>query len=182
MGNKMSLTPEQLHHIMIYAHGRVEEYLPSLNAAMEEFEINTPAREAAFIAQVAHESGELRYVEEIASGEAYEGRVDLGNVYPGDGVKFKGRGFLQITGRDNYRACGEYLKLDLLEHPELLETPEGACRSAGWFWGIYKNLNPLADAGNFKSITIRINGGLTHYDDGPGSRVWYWDKARNQIT
>jgi len=177
----MIVTAAQLHAIMIYAHRRVERYVDTLNLAMEEFTINTPTRASAFLAQVAHESGELRYVEEIASGEAYEGRLDLGNTEPGDGVRFKGRGFLQITGRSNYAACGAALELDLLTAPELLESPAGASRSAGWFWETH-GCNELADTDDFRRITIRINGGLTHYDDGPGSRVAYWNEAKKQLT
>jgi putative chitinase len=154
----MNLTLQQLRKIMPYAGGRAETFLAPLNAAMQEFGIDTPARQSAFLAQLAHESGSLRYVREIASGAAYEGRADLGNVAAGDGVRFKGRGLIQITGRHNYWECAQALGLDLLENPELLETPENACRSAAWFWHS-RNLSALADAGNFRLITRKINGG-----------------------
>ena len=131
---------------------------------MAEFEINTPARQAAFLAQIGHESGQLRYVRELASGAAYEGRKDLGNTQPGDGVRFKGRGLIQITGRANYLKCGEALGLDLIADPELLEQPINACRSAGWFWES-RGLNALADAGDFLRITKRINGGTNGLAD-----------------
>src|SRR5258707_58804 len=114
---------------------RATDFLTPLRDAMREFSIDaSPEREAAFLAQIAHESGELRYVHEIASGEAYEGRHDLGNTEAGDGVRFKGRGLIQVTGRANYAACGLALDLPLLFHPELLESPDNACRSAAWFW------------------------------------------------
>lgn len=151
---------------------RLELFLEPLIAAMAEFEINTPARQAAFIAQIAHESGGFRYVRELASGEAYERRSDLGNTEQGDGPRFKGRGLLQITGRANYAACGDALGLDLLAHPELLEEPIHACRSAGWFWQT-RRLNARADAGDFIGITKRINGGT----NGLADRVAYHGRA-----
>lgn len=142
----------------------MDTFLPFLNAAMDEFEINTPLRQAAFLAQIGHESGELRYVKEIASGSAYEGRLDLGNKIPGDGVKFKGRGLIQITGRTNYTEVMLALDLDCIEHPEVLETPENATRTAAWWWKTH-GLNELADAGDFIRITKRINGGTNGLDD-----------------
>lgn len=148
-----------------------------LNAAMRSYGISeTPLREAAFIAQIAHESGSFRYTQEIASGEAYEGRTDLGNVERGDGVRFKGRGYIQITGRANYKACGEALGLDLIEHPELLETTANACRSAAWFWYM-KGLNELADKGDFLAITKRINGGTNGWKE----RMAFFDRAKQVL-
>lgn len=155
----------------------LERYAEPLNAAMQEFEINNVARETMFLAQLAHESGGFRYVRELASGEAYEGRMDLGNTEPGDGVRFKGRGLIQITGRANYRECGEALDLDLLAHPELLETPENACRSAAWFWDS-RELNQRADLGDFKGITKRINGALNGWQD----RLSYLEKAQQVLA
>lgn len=121
-----------------------------------------PKRVAAFIAQIGHESGQLKYVKEIwgptAAQARYEGRKDLGNTVAGDGSKCRGRGLIQITGRANYMACGEGLSLDLIKQPELLEKPQHACMSAAWFWAT-RGLNTLADAGQFDKITRRINGG-----------------------
>lgn len=171
------LTANQLKHILPLAGTRADTFCAPLNAAMAEFGISTPARQAAFIAQVAHESGQLRYVRELASGAAYEGRADLGNTQPGDGVRFKGRGLLQLTGRANYRACGAALNLDLTSHPELLEQPVPACRSAGWFWKT-RGLNELADAGDQVRITRRINGGT----NGLAERLAYFDIARKVIV
>jgi len=143
---------------------RLVRFLPHLNSTFDEFEINTPQRLRMFLAQIGHESGQLRYVQELASGEAYEGREDLGNTSPGDGVRYKGRGLIQITGKHNYALCSLGLGLPLLEKPELLEEDQNAVRSAGWFW--YKsNLNSLADQGKFQLITRRINGGLNGYAD-----------------
>lgn len=173
------ITIEQLKQIMPHARSKVILYADAINDACDEFEINTPQRQAAFLAQLAVESGELRYVEELASGEAYEGRSDLGNVEPGDGKRFKGRGLIQITGRANYASCGTALDLDLLADPELLESPANACRSAAWFWKS-RGLNELADANNFRLITIRINGAIakhTHYED----RLAYWETAKEVL-
>lgn len=168
------MTLDNLYDILPYAKPeRVEEFYVPLAAAMEEFEITGAVREAAFIAQIAHESGSFHYTKELASGAAYEGRLDLGNTQPGDGKRFKGRGLIQITGRANYAKCGAALELDLIAQPELLEQTEPACRSAAWFWDTH-GLNGLADAGNFERITKRINGGLNGYDE----RVAYWERAK----
>lgn len=166
------ITGTQLQSIMPFAKARIPAFIEPLNAAMHEFHINSPIRQAAFIAQIAHESGELRYVEEIASGSAYEGRKDLGNTQPGDGMKYKGRGLIQITGRNNYLECGKALGVDLVTQPELLETNDLACRSAAWFWASH-GLNDLADKGDFERITKRINGGY----NGLKERQAYYAKA-----
>jgi putative chitinase len=142
----------------------LDKFLPHLNTAFGEFEINTPQRMRMFLAQIGHESGQLRYVKELASGEAYEGRANLGNTSPGDGVRYKGRGLIQITGKRNYVLCSLGLDLPLLENPEMLEQPLNAVRSAGWYWKS-NNLNSLCDLGLFKELTKRINGGLNGYAD-----------------
>ena len=144
--------------------GRLQPFVDPLNDAMQEFEIDNVERETHFLAQIAHESGGFNYVREIASGAAYEGRADLGNTEPGDGVRFKGRGLIQITGRDNYRKCGAALSLDLESSPALLEEPQNAARSAAWFWSSH-GLNALADNGDARAITKRINGGLNGFQD-----------------
>ncbi|MFT3711918.1 MAG: LysM peptidoglycan-binding domain-containing protein [Archangium sp.] len=151
-------------------------YLPYLNAAMAEGGINTPLRQAAFLAQLAHESGQLRYFEEIASGAAYEGRRDLGNTQPGDGVRYKGRGPIQLTGRSNYTAASRALGVDLVNHPELAATPEVGFRIAQWFWNS-RNLNSYADARNFDAITLRVNGGY----NGKASRDAYYARAKQVL-
>jgi putative chitinase len=139
-------------------------YLQPLNAAMLEAHIITRKRAAAFLAQVGHESASLRYMEEIASGAAYEGRTDLGNIHPGDGKRYKGRGPIQVTGRSNYRAAGKALHLPLEEHPTLAATPHVGFRVAGWFWTT-RGLNTLADKGAIRSISVRVNGGLNGITD-----------------
>lgn len=171
---------EQLKKIIPYAGPRAGIFLVPINEAMQEFGINTPIRQAAFLAQIAHESGSLRYVREIASGKAYEGRVDLGNTEPGDGPRFRGRGLIQITGRSNYRDCSVALYGDeapLLLHPEMLEVTVPACRSAGWFWWS-RGLNALADARDFRSITRAINGGFNGFPD----RLAYFDLAQAVLS
>lgn len=147
---------------------RATEYLPHLLAAMDEFEIKTPARQAAFLAQVLHESGFLHWTTEIwgpsIAQSNYEGRKDLGNTQPGDGFRFRGRGLLQTTGRANYLATGQALGVDLIANPERLTEPMLASRSAAWYWH-QRGLNALADKGDFKLVTRRINGGLNGYDE-----------------
>jgi predicted chitinase len=109
----------------------------------------------------------LRLRAEIASGEAYEGRSDLGNTQPGDGRRFKGRGLIQLTGRANYREYGRAItrEAELLATPELLTTDPDLCVDvAGWFWA-KRNLNTLADADNLTGVTKRINGGLNGLED-----------------
>lgn len=170
------LTRAQLLGIMPLAKRVADTYLEPLNAAMREARITTPLRRAAFLAQLAHESAQLRFMEEIASGEAYEGRADLGNVKPGDGKRFKGRGPIQLTGRTNYRDAGHALGLDLLANPARVADPDVGFRVAGWFWTT-RGLNSLADAGKFDSITRRINGGL----NGKTSRDGYYAVARKVL-
>lgn len=167
---------EELKLIMPHAGSRAETFCEPLRQTMQEFEIDTPLRQSAFLAQLAHESGELRYVKELASGEAYEGRVDLGNTQPGDGPRYKGRGLLQITGRHNYGACGADLGIDLIAEPHLLEQPEWAAKSAGWFWQT-KKLNALADKPDFKLITKRVNGGYNGYQE----RLRYYERAKEVL-
>lgn len=164
---------DQLLTIMPSAGDRLAPFVEPLNAAMEEFGITSAQRQAAFLAQCAHESGEFRYMRELASGEQYEGRKDLGNTQPGDGRRFRGRGPIQITGRANYEDCGKALGLDLIAHPELLELPEHGCRASAWFWAV-KGLNKFADSDSFGALTRAINGGFTHLDN----RIRYWLRAR----
>ena len=130
----------------------------------QEFEINTPLRWCHYLAQIAHESAELRYSEEIASGKDYEGRKDLGNIYKGDGVRFKGRGLIQLTGRTNYTTYKDFCGFNVVKQPELLCKPVGAVRSSMWFWH-RKGLNELADRDEFTLITKKINGGTNGIED-----------------
>lgn len=172
------ITYEQLAEIMPIgaSERRIAQFLDPLRRGMEEFQINTPQRMAAFIANLAHESAEFRYVKEIASGEAYEGRKDLGNTQPGDGRRFRGRGLIQLTGRANYQKLSRHFGVDFVDKPALLETPEWAARSACWYWRHGNgDLNPLADNNSFQMIVRRINGGL----NGLAARTMYWERARS---
>ncbi|PAA01282.1 glycoside hydrolase family 19 protein [Pseudomonas fragi] len=182
----MSITALQLLQILPSAGPVAGVFAPALNTAMSRYQIVGTKRIAAFIAQVGHESSHLvrlvenlnysadalrktwpsRFNAELATtvarkpeqiaNIAYGNR--MGNTTPGDGWKYRGRGLIQITGKNNYRACGEALGLDLIAQPELLEEPQHACMSAAWFWAT-NGLNTLADAGKFDAITQRINGG-----------------------
>jgi putative chitinase len=158
----MSITVQQLLQILPNAGAKAGVFVPVLNTALQRYQIVGRLRLAAFIAQIGHESGQLRYVREIwgptPTQARYEGRADLGNSTSGDGYKYRGRGLIQITGRANYQDCGEALGVDLINQPELLEQPQYACQSAAWFWAT-RGLNTLADAGDFDKITRRINGG-----------------------
>lgn len=162
------MTPQNLARATGARVDRAAEFLPFVEAAMAEFEINTPARQAAFLAQIGHESGGLHWCTEIwgptIAQSHYEGRADLGNMQEGDGYRFKGRGLIQTTGRSNYAATGEALGVDLIAEPLRLAEPELAARSAAWFWKAH-GLNELADVGDFLHITRRINGGTNGMDD-----------------
>lgn len=144
----------------------IKKYMPVLNAVLPLYEINTPIRLSHFIAQIGHETLSFKYYREIASGVAYEGRKDLGNVQKGDGVKFKGRGAIQVTGRSNYAEASKFIFGDdrLLTNPELLELPEFGVKAACWFWTKHK-LNSLADTDNLIKITKKINGGTNGFED-----------------
>ena len=182
----MTVSAQQLQKIMPSATpARIANFIGPLNATMDEFGISTPKRQAAFLSQLAHESGSLRYVQEIASGAAYDNRADLGNTRPDaialselagttPGRYYKGRGLIQVTGYDNYLACSRALLRDdsLTKNPAMLERADLACRSAGWYWDS-RRLNGYADAGQFETITRKINGGL----NGQADRLAHYQRA-----
>ena len=172
------ITGQQLRQIVPNLGGsRAEALSGFLNLAMAEAEISTPQRQAMFLAQLAHESGGFRYSEELASGAAYEWRRDLGNIYAGDGRRYKGRGFIQLTGRANYRAAGEALGVDLIGNPWLAATDLYAGRVAAWYWDS-RNINAAADRGDFMGVTRLINGGTNGYWD----RLSYYNRAQEVLT
>ena len=192
------ITLDQLRTIMPFAGPRAAVYLDPLNSAMGEFGIDTPARAGMFLANLAHESGSLRWTREIASGTAYDKRKDLGNTKPDaiviagqhgstPGPWWRGGGFGQITGYNNYRQLSADLYGDpelLLHHPELLEQPLDACRSAGWFWWRH-GLAKFADAGDFDGVCDLWNkghktttiGDANGYDD----RASAWSRAQKVL-
>ena len=162
----MSLCEKQLLQILPNAGQSAGVFVPVLNTAMVRYQIVGHLRIAAFIAQIGHESGQFRYTRELGN-DRYLSKYDTGSLAQrlgntpeadGDGQKYRGRGLNQITGRTNYMMCGEALALDLINQPERLEKPQHACMSAAWFWAS-RGLNTLADAGQFDTITRRINGG-----------------------
>lgn len=161
-----NITETQLKQVMPHSTAQQRKrYLTPLNKTMKKYNINTRLRQAHFLAQLAHESGSLKYDEEISSGQAYEGRVDLGNTQPGDGKKFKGRGLIQLTGRTNYKEYGRYVNIDLTRNPEKLsQDADLAADVAGWYW-MKRDLNPLADQDDINQITFTINGGYNGLQD-----------------
>jgi putative chitinase len=162
----MKLTPQIIASGCGAAPSRAALFAPFIQAACDHYQIVQPLDVAAFLAQIGHESGGLVWTAEIwgptVAQRAYEPpsrkASELGNNEPGDGLRFKGRGLIQVTGRRNYSLAAVGLDLDLLNHPELLEQPEHAAMSAAWFWSSNK-LSQIALAGNFVTLTRRINGG-----------------------
>lgn len=153
---------------------RKNQYFIPINAAMNEFNIVKFNRMAMFLAQVCHESGSLKWVEEIASGADYEGRADLGNTRRGDGRRYKGRGLIQLTGRANYRSVGKMLNLDLENNPTLALVPTNSARIAAFYWHS-RGLNLLADKSDFYNITRKINGGTNGLSD----RIAHLERIKN---
>lgn len=196
------ITQQQLLQIFPNAGPVVGVFVTALNDAMARFKIEGRIRAAAFLAQVGHESGQLRTLVENLNYSAeglirtwpkrfnlatancvarkpeqianivYASRLGNGPAVTGDGWRYRGRGLIQVTGWVNYQACGSALGLDLLTKPELLEQPVYAALSAAWFWSS-NGLNELADSGQFEAITRCINGGLT----GQSDRLKWWTRA-----
>jgi putative chitinase len=167
-GMSPGFSAEKLQGIMINAQKpQVDTYADPLASKMAAYAINTPLRQSHFLAQVGHESGELNYTSEIASGDAYEGRLDLGNTQPGDGRKFKGRGLIQLTGRANYADYGNAIGVNLVDgdNPrQVADDPILAVDVACWFWQRH-GLNAIADRDDVLSITRGVNGGLNGLED-----------------
>lgn len=152
----------------------VSKYLTQYS---DQYELNTKLRMAHFLAQAAHESAHFRTLEEYADGSKYEGRVkDLGNTQFGDGVRFKGRGIFQVTGRANYKKYGDKIGVDLISNPKLAADPENSVRTALEYWKDH-GLNVLADQDMIKEITRRINGGYNGLDE----RLSYLVKAKRLL-
>lgn len=178
--NKSIIDAGQLRSISGCDAVTANKYVNQLNDSMKKFSITESLQVAHFLAQIMHESGAFRYTEELSSGAQYEGRKDLGNVQTGDGIRFKGRGLVQITGRANYQKLGEALHMDLLlgDNPKLLAGPDLACLSAAWFWNYKKdksgkNLNDFALFDDAIKIVYFVNGGFNGLQD----RLKYLKKA-----
>lgn len=137
---------------------------PVLEQTLIKYGIDNDSRACYWAGQVCHESDQFCVTEEYASGAAYEGRADLGNTRAGDGILFKGRGLIQLTGRSNYAHYGPMLGLDLIKNPKMAADPINALAIACLFWR-EKGLSPLADAEDLETITRRINGGLNGLAD-----------------
>jgi putative chitinase len=179
------MTSEQLAQLDIDS-----KWLQPLEDTFAKYDISTPQRQAAFIGQCAHESANFRTLTENLNYSAkglmatwpsrfpteafaneynrqpekianrvYGGRMGNGTEETGDGWRYRGRGLKQLTGKENYERCGSGLGVDLVSNPDWLLDPKYAALSAGWFWNKH-NLNDLADAGDFETMTKRINGGL----------------------
>ena len=188
------ITPEQLHIIMPRAGRRADVFTPYINAAMQEFDIDTPVRQSAFLATLCVESGQLVYMEEIAYGLDYDDRADLGNCKKEailialkhgstPGPWWKGHGPIQITGYNNHKECGETLGLDLLNYPTLLKQPEHGCRSAGWFWKT-NNLNKWANTENWDGVRDVVNRGhkTAKIGDSTGYQEFLHAVARGMVV
>lgn len=169
------LSEAQIRAMLPNAGARLTPHLPYIVPALDWGSIVTPADLTAFFAHLAHESGEYRYMREIADGSAYEGRLDLGNTQPGDGRRYPGRGAIQVTGRDAARAAGRDLGVDFEEHPEKMELPEWATKVSVWFWTRFKPwLQPAAKVEWFHVTQRLVNGG----ENGWADRLQYYHRNR----
>ena len=155
---------------------RLRQLASSVNDVLNHYQINTRLRICHFIAQVAHESDCFNAMEEYASGEDYEGRDDLGNTQPGDGVRFKGRGLMQLTGRANYAEFSKAMNQDFIAQPQLVGQIPWAIWVAGWYWHT-RALNEYADRDDLEGVTVRVNGGYNGLED----RRDYLQKAKSVL-
>jgi putative chitinase len=196
------MTPQTLAACTGARIDRARTHAPFITQAMDEYLIVSPERQAAFLAQIGHETGGLHWTEELWGIVAtpqqtrYERDFEqpwpsspqeaklpqfernrlayaLGNTERGDGVRFKGRGDIMVTGRFNYGKTGQALGVDLISRPEQLALPGLAARAGGLFWKTH-GLNELADVGDFFTITRRVNGGT----NGMAQRLALWASAK----
>lgn len=168
-------TKEKLAIVMPLAvPKRIDAFFEPIKVALTKYGMTSPLQIAHFVAQIGHESASLLYTEEIASGDAYEGRRDLGNLHDGDGRRFKGRGLIQLTGRVNYEAYSKHTGIDYVSRPELVASdPLVAVDVSCWFWKS-RGVDKLADADDVKAVTKRINGGFNGLDD----RIQYLRRSK----
>ena len=161
-----------------------QKLIDALNNVAQRYNINNCLRLAHFLGQIAHESDNFKTTEEYASGSAYEGRKDLGNTQKGDGIKFKGRGLIQLTGRSNYEKYTNYVKSkfgetkDFTIEPDIIASNiDYAVDVAGWYWSVARNINLLADEDEIDAVTRAINGGKIGLTD----RENKTNKAKNVL-
>jgi len=189
----MEITKEQLEQL-IPGNPYIDHWYDALSKLLPDYEINTPNRIAAFIAQCAHESANftalhenLNYRAETLSkvwpsrfpagiaeqyahkpeaiaNRAYSSRMGNGDEASGDGWRYCGRGLIQLTGKDNYTAFADSIGITPEEVSDYVQTFEGAAQSACWFWES-NNLNQYADSGDIETMTKRINGGTLGLED-----------------
>ena len=174
----MTLTSDQIRKVVGKSASQkiIDNVIKSMDTYAVEFGLDRPERSVHFLAQIAHESAHFRTTTEYASGAAYEGRKDLGNNYPGDGKRFRGRGLIQLTGRANTRTFTAWMRkrepgsMDFEANPERVAEFPWAFLASVYYWDS-RNLNRYADSNNIEMITRRINGGLNGYAD----RLRYYD-------
>jgi putative chitinase len=158
-----------------YDDSRIQSIVNALNDTFEKYSIDSNIRMCHFLAQVLHESGAFRYSSEIwgntPAQQAYDTRIDLGNTpeHDGDGYKYRGRGWIQLTGKTNYRLFGKEVGLDLLTDPDKVAEEPYDSLAAGWYWN-RKDLNSFADQDDILTITKKINGGFNGLDD---RKMWH---------
>lgn len=181
------MTPELLSAATGCTQDRADLFAEHLAAACAHYAINTTQRLACFLGQISHESGSLKWTRELAAGDAYEGRSDLGNTQPGDGRRYRGRGLIQITGRDNYRAAARRMQAveapDFEDFPEAVEEPRWACWTAADWWAAH-GCNELADEGNVTGLGRLINRGNARSSraaNGEADRIARTERAREAL-
>lgn len=157
------MNPDQIAAAVADGAGNVERYWPPILAGLDHFGIDDHYTRVATAATVATEC-DFVYLTELASGWEYEGRADLGNTQPGDGPRFKGRGFVQVTGRGNYLRAGAALGIDLVDNPDLAARPDIAGLTLGWYFQTH-GIRAMANARDWQGVREAVNGGLNGYRD-----------------
>jgi len=163
---KNLITKKQLSYVWDVIEFSInDKIITDLNICLLKFEINTPNRIRHFVSQISHESGAGKWMKELASGDAYEGRRDLGNTQRGDGRKYKGAGFIQLTGRANYSDFSKYMN-----DPKIMDGVDYVAlnypATSGGFWWYNNNMNALCDKNpTVEEVTKKVNGGYRGLED-----------------
>lgn len=182
MEEMTEITKEQILAIMPNAKDRVDKYLFWFNYYAEKYHINTKLRWIHFLSQIAHESGELKYTHELGKESYFKkyetGRLGrmLGNTQKGDGAKYKGRGFIQLTGRSNYAQFAKDSGVDVINRPDEVETAQLCVEVSAWYWD-KRGCNEEADTDDLTKVTKKVNGGT----NGLSSRKLYYQRAKLAI-